>query len=218
METARSDVEAETGGQSGTLFPTGDEPGSPTAPAEREALAAYTDAMRRALDAAAQARPPAGNWLKAAEHARALTDLFAPYAGPESQRIVGQLRDLPGRGQVLVPPFRVTHRDEQQVLAEVTLDHTHLGANGAAHGGVLPLLFDELLGQFANSAGRTRARTAYLHVDYRKITPIGVPLRLRAAFVSEEGRKRLLTGTAHAGDVLVADARGLFVELREGQP
>jgi 3-oxoacyl-[acyl-carrier protein] reductase len=77
--------------------------------------------------------------------------------------------------------------------------------------------FGELLGQLSN-AGRPRARTAYLHVDYRKITPIGVPLQLHGAFVSEEGRKRVLAATAHADGGLVAEARGLFVELRPGQP
>jgi acyl-coenzyme A thioesterase PaaI-like protein len=217
METTRDEAAAAPAEQLGTLFPVGHEPASPPAPAEREALVAYTDIMRRALDAAAQARPPAKIWRQAAEHARALEELFAPYAGGESSRIVGQLRDLPGRGQLLSPAFRVTYRDREQVRAEVTLDHTHLGANGAAHGGVLPLMFDELLGQLSN-AGRPRARTAYLHVDYRKITPIGVPLQLHGAFVSEEGRKRVLAATAHANGVLVAEARGLFVELRPGQP
>ena len=79
-------------------------------------------------------------------------------------------------------------------------------------------LQDELLGQQANAGGRTKARTAYLHVDYRKIAPIGVPLALEAAFEREVGRKRYLRGSARAGDDVVIEAHGLFVELRPGQP
>jgi hypothetical protein len=69
-----------------------------------------------------------------------------------------------------------------------------------------------------NSGGRTRARTAYLHVNYRAITPVDHELVLRAAIGREEDRKRFVTGTLHDGERLVADAEGLFVELRPGQP
>jgi hypothetical protein len=37
-------------------------------------------------------------------------------------------------------------------------------------------------------------------------------------FESEQGRKRFLRGTVHHGDRLCAEAEGLFVELKPGQP
>jgi hypothetical protein len=55
-------------------------------------------------------------------------------------------------------------------------------------------------------------------VNYRNITPIETKLAIEARFDSEEGRKRVLTGTIRNGDTLCADAEGLFVALRPGQP
>jgi acyl-coenzyme A thioesterase PaaI-like protein len=107
--------------------------------------------------------------------------------------------------------------DDEHVSARVALSRFYLGAGGAAHGGVLGLVFDELMGRLANTS-RSRSRTAYLHVNFRAITPIGPELRVSARVDRIEGRKRFLTGTIHYGDALTADADGLFVELRPGQP
>lgn len=189
----------------------------PGTPAEQSAVNDYALAQRRALAAAVRARPHADVWIQARRHAEAIEALLAPSEVAENRRIYGQLRQFPGRAQNLVPAVEVLERDRDGVRAEVVLDELYLGANGAAHGGVLGLIFDELLGQQANTE-RSKARTAYLHVNYRAITPIGVRLRLRGWFVSEQGRKRVLAGSAHVGDRLVADAEGLFVQLRPGQP
>jgi acyl-coenzyme A thioesterase PaaI-like protein len=104
------------------------------------------------------------------------------------------------------------------VDARVTFGRFQLGGNGAVHGGVLPLLFDEVLGRLANS-GRTVARTAYLTVNFRHITRIGVEHTLVAELDRIAGRKRHLRGVLRdpTGRV-VSDAEGLFVELRPDQP
>ena len=52
----------------------------------------------------------------------------------------------------------------------------HVGGNYAVHGGVLPLLFDSVFGMVIHAAGRPISRTGFLHVDYRKVTPIDTPL------------------------------------------
>ena len=46
----------------------------------------------------------------------------------------------------------------------------------AVHGGVLPLMFDSVFGMVIHGAGRPISRTGFLHVDYRKVTPIDMPL------------------------------------------
>jgi predicted thioesterase len=74
------------------------------------------------------------------------------------------------------------------------------------------------LGRIANSGSRAVSRTAYLKVNYRHITPIGVELRVEATVDRIEGRKRWISGRLFHHDVLVADAEGLFIELRPGQP
>ncbi len=74
-----------------------------------------------------------------------------------------------------------------------------------------------MLGGQANT-GRTRSRTAYLHVNYRNINPIGPELRVEAHVHRVKGRKRFLAGAIYHDGTLTAAAEGLFVELRPGQP
>jgi acyl-coenzyme A thioesterase PaaI-like protein len=141
-----------------------------------------------------------------------------PLAVPERNRVFGRRADLDGRGQTMSPTIVVTESDRDSVTGTVRFGPYFLGGNGAAHGGALPLMFDEVLGRLAQSGGRPASRTAYLHTDYRSITPIGRFLDVRAWVVSEEGRKRIVRATLHHADVLCAEAEGLFVALRPGQP
>ena len=147
-----------------------------------------------------------------------IADLLEPWVVPEQRALAGKRRDLPGRGHSLLLPLVVDEQDESSIIGRVVFDRFYLGGNGAAHGGALPLLFDEVLGMLGNSGGRTRARTAYLHVNYRAITPVDRELVLSAAIEREEGRKRFVAATLRDGERLLADAEGLFVELRPGQP
>lgn len=173
---------------------------------------------------------------------REVQDLFCSVNAPEEvlQAALGELRkaadelraweadewdvpagkhtELPGRGHPLLPPFVIEEQDDVSVVARVRMGRFYLGGNGAAHGGVLPLLFDDILGRLSNAGNRARARTAYLHVDYRKVTPIGPELIIEATVDREEGRKRFVSGRLRHGDAVVAEATGLFVVLREGQP
>jgi acyl-coenzyme A thioesterase PaaI-like protein len=101
----------------------------------------------------------------------------------------------------------------------VTFRRFHLGGHGAAHGGTVPLLFDEVLGRLANSGDRPIARTAYLTVNYRYITRVGIEHQLEAEVQRIAGRKRWVTGRLKdPAGTTVADAEGLFVQLRPGQP
>ena len=64
------------------------------------------------------------------------------------------------------------------------------------------------------AAGRPDSRTAYLHVDYRKITPTDEPLVSRAWIDSVDGRKMVVraTMTDSDGNVL-SEANGLMIKL-----
>jgi len=156
----------------------------------------------------------------AAEVSRTLTDLaiqLGAHAVDEESQIAGRV-DLPGRAQVLVPVVHLEEQDEQHAVGRVTFGRLHLGRNGAVHGGAIPLVFDEVMGRLSNTGGRVPARTAYLHVNYRTITPIERELQVTARFDREEGRKRFLSGELRDAGTLCADAEGLFVALRPGQP
>ena len=156
----------------------------------------------------------------AAEVSRTLTGLaiqLGPHTVEEQAQIAGRL-DLPGRGQAMVPVIYLDEQDEQHAAGRVTFGRFYLGGNGAAHGGAIPLVFDDLMGRLANAGGRPPARTAYLHINYRSVAPIDRELQLTARFDREEGRKRFLSGELHDGSTLCADVEGLFVALRPGQP
>jgi hypothetical protein len=81
------------------------------------------------------------------------------------------------------------------------------------------MLFDSLLGFTAFRLSRSRAqRTAFLHVDYRKIAPVEKQLLLDAGLDGIEDRKIFVSGRVLDGDVVLAEAHALFVKLRAGQP
>ena len=127
-------------------------------------------------------------------------------------------RSIPGRGQALAPVVHVEEFTGERARGHVTFGRFYLGGNGAVHGGAIPLAFDELMGRLANTGGRTPSRTAYLHVNYRSVAPVGRRLSIEARFGREEGRKRILHGEIRHGETVCADAEGLFVALRPGQP
>jgi hypothetical protein len=69
-----------------------------------------------------------------------------------------------------------------------------------------------------HAAGRPISRTAFLHVDYRKITPIDTPLVVHGQVDEAHGRKAFVSAHLTYGGVLLAQANGLMVRLLPGQP
>lgn len=130
----------------------------------------------------------------------------------------GFRNDLPGRGNLLLPPFIIDEMTSTSMHGRVTFTRFHVGGNSAAHGGTIPLMFDDVLGRLVNGPDRPVARTAYLNVNYRYVALVGVEHRIEAEAGRVEGRKRYANGRLFAGDRLVADVESLFVELRTGQP
>ncbi|WP_036474155.1 MULTISPECIES: hotdog domain-containing protein [Mycobacterium simiae complex] len=175
-------------------------------------------ALRDFLDDVAAAAPDRATTVALTKDLKDWTDRLAPAAVPERRQIFARRLDLPGRGQTMAPSFIPIAGDPEKVEGTVTFGRYFLGGGGAVHGGAIPLLFDEVLGRLASSGGRAPARTAYLHTDFRSITPVGEELVVRAWFVSEQGRKRLLRAELTHGDTLCAEAEGLFIELRPDQP
>ncbi|OBI50121.1 thioesterase [Mycobacterium sp. E796] len=176
------------------------------------------DNLRSFLDQLAAARPDPQSIEALSADLSRWTGRLAPMEAAERDRLFGRCTNVPGRAQTMAPRLVVTGVTDDAVTASVCFGPYFLGGNGAAHGGAIPLVFDEIMGRLANSAGRPAQRTAFLHTDFRSITPIGRPLKLRARLFREEGRKRWIRGELHDGDLLCAEAEGLFVALRPGQP
>ncbi|KAA9153191.1 PaaI family thioesterase [Amycolatopsis acidicola] len=175
------------------------------------------EALRTVQAAITGAAPPPEVSAEVGAILETVAGALEPYLVGEDEQLSGHRDDLPGRGQPLLPPLWLDERDETHLRGRVTFDRFHLGGNGAAHGGAITVLFDEMLGRLAN-AGRNRARTKYLQVEYHRITPLDTELRVEAKIARVEGRKRFLTCALYDGEHLTADAEGLFVELLPGQP
>ena len=175
-------------------------------------------ALREFLDDVAAAAPDKATTVALTRDLKTWTEGLVQAAVPERRQIFARRLDLPGRGQTMAPNFIPTAGDHQSVQGTVTFGRYFLGGGGAVHGGAIPLLFDEVLGRLASSGDRAPARTAYLHTDFRSITPVGEELAVHAWFVSEQGRKRLLRATITHGETLCAEAEGLFIVLRANQP
>jgi hypothetical protein len=106
----------------------------------------------------------------------------------------GRAPQLPGVGHPLVPPW--------------TLD-------AYGYDGVV------MRGQFSrfHAADRPISRTAYLHVDYRKVTPIDEPLVARGRIDRLEEREAFITATmADADGTVLSEANGLMIKLLPHQP
>jgi acyl-coenzyme A thioesterase PaaI-like protein len=126
--------------------------------------------------------------------------------------------DLPNRGNLLQVPSELETVDDE-VDGSVRFRRYHLGRNGAVHGGAVAQRWDSVLGFAAFRLSRSfKQRTAYLHVNYRKIVPIDKELQVDARIDRSEGRKINVTGRLHDGDDLLCDAEALFVKLNPGQP
>jgi len=179
--------------------------------------ASMIDALRALLDEITGSLPSAEVVTDATRQFMELTRRFEKFAVDERRQVSGRLIEIPGRGQVMAPAIAIDEHTNVRASGHISFGRFYLGGNGAVHGGAIPLAFDELMGRLANT-GRAPSRTAYLHVNYRSITPIGKRLRIEAYFAAEEGRKRILRGVIRDGDTVCADAEGLFVALRPGQP
>lgn len=179
--------------------------------------AAMISSLRTFLDHVAAAKPDDIALTKLALDLSAWRTKLAEVAVSEREQLFARRMDLPGRGQTMSPAFVVRDADSEHVTGTVRYGRYFLGGNGAVHGGAVTLLFDEVFGRLANSH-RTPSRTAYLKTDYRAVTPVGVEIDVHVWLERIEGRKRFVRGTLKHGPVLCAEAEGLFIELREGQP
>lgn len=136
---------------------------------------------------------------------------------PEERRRFGRGRHRHVGVHAMAPEIVTEVLTDDEFMGRATIGDFFIGANAAAHGGVVTLLFDEMFGRVSAGVTRSGSRTAYLNTDFRAITPVNEPLVLRGRVERIEGRKRFLTGEILHGDTLCAEAHALFIELRPGQ-
>jgi acyl-coenzyme A thioesterase PaaI-like protein len=179
----------------------------------------FLTGMRQAQDLAVSVNPDPDTWDEAADRVEDLVKLLDPYRAGEGVGPANRTPSLPGAGSLLMPPWTVTKFEADGVELEVTFSRYHVGGNSAVHGGVLPLLFDSMFGMVIHATGRPISRTAFLHVDYRKVAPIDTVLTARGWLREAEGRKAFVNADLRDADGhVLAEANGLMIRLLPGQP
>ena len=182
-------------------------------------LGRFVAAMRRLQDLSVSTNPDWSMWTTAAQHIENACALLDGHQVPEGQAPAGRVIELPGLGHPLLPPWTVTESGPNGVTMEGHFTRSHVGGNNAVHGGMIPLFYDWLFGMVVPTAGTPPTRTAYLHVDYRNITPIDEPLTARGRITEIDGRKIFVSATMTALDgTLLTEANGLMVRLLPHQP
>jgi acyl-coenzyme A thioesterase PaaI-like protein len=120
---------------------------------------------------------------------------------------------LIGLSNPLAPPIELrAGADGRSVHGRAVFGSAYEGPPGCVHGGYIAAAFDEVLG-FANSLSGTPGMTGTLTIRYRKPTPLHTELRFEGHFDRTEGRKIYTTGQLFAGDMLCAEADGLFIAV-----
>jgi acyl-coenzyme A thioesterase PaaI-like protein len=179
-------------------------------------------ALRRLMDAAVVTSAANDELQAAIEAIEAVTDRLEGADGellrdampwPEAKRM--RRGDRPhnpviGPANPLSPPMPIRVLDDNSVVSEIRMRPIHEGPPGAVHGGWVASLLDQLLG-IANTVAGVGGMTAELTVRYRKATPYGVPLIIRARTDSVAGRRIYASGEIMANGVVTAEASGVFI-------
>ena len=116
-----------------------------------------------------------------------------------------------GYANPIAPPVVVELADEG-LVGTAYFDYQYEGPPTCVHGGVIAMVFDELLGA-ANIAAGCPGMTGTLTIRYRKPTPLRTALRLEARATGREGRKIRTWGGIFREETLLAEAEGIFIEL-----
>jgi acyl-coenzyme A thioesterase PaaI-like protein len=182
-------------------------------------LGRFVAALRRLQDLTVSTRPDDSAWATAAQHVENACALLDGHQVPEMQAVAGRVLALPGLGHPLMPPWHLTESGPDGVVMKGHFTQAHVGGNHAVHGGMIPLFYDWLFGMVVSTADIPPTRTGFLHVDYRKITPIDQPLVARGRITEVDGRKYFIGASMTDADgALLSEASGLMVRLLPHQP
>lgn len=117
----------------------------------------------------------------------------------------------------IAPPARVwmvegTDGGFREIRGEAYFDYPYEGPPACVHGGVIAETFDEVLGA-ANMVAANPGMTGTLTIRYRKPTPLRTDLRIEARCLGRDGRKIRTWGGIYHGDLLTAEADGIFISV-----
>ena len=107
--------------------------------------------------------------------------------------------------------------EDGRVVCLPTIPDSFEGPAGYLHGGIIATLLDEAMSKSVRAQGLT-AMTRQMEINYLRPVPSGAPIRVEGRLVRSEGRKhwseaRIVDTRGHT----LADAKGLFIEVRSGE-
>lgn len=106
--------------------------------------------------------------------------------------------------------------DDGTVVCPTTISNAFEGHPGFLHGGIIATLLDETMSKSVRAKGLT-AMTRHMSIEYRRPVPSQTPIRMEGQVVRSEGRKHWAEAKIFdAEGALLAEAKGLFVEVRPG--
>jgi acyl-coenzyme A thioesterase PaaI-like protein len=143
---------------------------------------------------------------------KAQAALMAAKTG-ETPDLLYELSPAIGQANAVAPPMRMWQEDGA-VHALVTPGWSYEGPYEHLHGGIIMLLFDQLLGAGQRITG-SGGRTGTLSTRFTAPTPVGRELRLVCRVDRIEGRKKFMVGEMWVGDLRTATCEGVFIADRD---
>ncbi|MCK9283413.1 MAG: PaaI family thioesterase [Rhodocyclaceae bacterium] len=163
-------------------------------------LHALTETLRLAADRLEQQPRIYGRKAHAEHYARQYKEMVD---------VLYEFSPALGRSNAMALPMHVWYADGR-LHGHLTADWSHEGPFDSVHGGVIALLFDQLLGIAQRVEGK-RGYTGTLSIRYNKLTPLHRPLHLVATVKRVEGRKKFVAGEIWVDDVCTAQCEALFI-------
>ncbi len=120
-----------------------------------------------------------------------------------------------GAANPLAPPIELWMEGDE-LLGRATFGAAYEGPPGCVHGGYVAAAFDEVHGSTQSLSGAP-GMTARLTVSYRAPTPLQTELRFVGRLDRVDGRKIHTSGQLWAGEILCAEAEGLFISIDFGR-
>ena len=193
---------------------------------QRQSLAKMADSLRQiiedsiTLDASSEQLYQFNQQLAAtAQQIKSLTSdkRALEYYNPNFGEVINDIQPysaISGVYNALAGPITF-ERESEKIVGRVTYGRAYEGPPNCVHGGIIAGVYDQLMAIASLASGKA-GPTAFLHIDYKNMTPLFCELEFQAWIDKEEGRKITVIGQCLFQGEVVSSAQALFI-AREGK-